>query len=188
MTTGYQRKHLRAPCFTQVLYACDDYIFKAETLNLSEGGMLLKALPHFPSNEVVPSMILIPQYPPFINYSLDKLKEFSQDLFPSKVVRVKARMVRRLGETSNVDEVFKARIGIQFVEVEPDAKKIISDYVSIYSANLVHLQTLIETVNSSEDSLEKSRILAGILGYNPDDKISVLKTRVQQDYKSLQWL
>lgn len=188
MTTAYQRKHLRAPCYTQVLYATDEYIFKAETLNISEGGMLLKALPHFPSDDVVPAMVLIPQYPPFINYSLEKLREYSQDLFPAKVIRVKAKMVRRLGETTNVDEIFKARIGIQFVEVDAEAKKIIADYVSIFAANVVHLQTLLETVNSSEESLEKSRLLSLILGYNPEEKISVLKTRVYHDYKSLQWL
>lgn len=188
MIAGYKRAHLRAPCFTTILFADEGYVFKADTLNISEGGMLLKGLPHFPAAEKVWMMVALPQYPSFINFSFQKLKEFSSEVFPQKVLRIRAHMVRRSGETTSVDDVFKSRLGIQFDQVEREDQKIIGDYVTIFTGNIVYLQTLLEQVNSSDEALEKSRALANILGYDSEQKISVLKKQVLHDYKSLQWL
>lgn len=188
MMNKYQRAHLRAPCFTTILFSDEGYVFKAETLNISEGGMLLKGLPHFPAAEKVRMMLSLPQYPSFINFSLQKLKEFSTEVFPQKIIRLQSHMVRRSGDTTDVDDVFKSKLGIKFDQVERDDQKLIADYVTIFTGNIVYLQTIMEQINSSEEALEKSRALAKILGYDSSQKISVLKKEVLHDYKSLQWL
>ena len=65
-------------------------------MNLSEGGMLLGPMSTFPNFERVPMIFSVPQYPSLKNYTLQKLKEFSIDLFPRKVLRVKAMPVRQV--------------------------------------------------------------------------------------------
>lgn len=185
----YQRKHLRAPFKDPVLYVDDNFVFKASTLNISEGGMLLDQIPHFPENEdEVPIMISLPQFPYFKNFSLEKLHNFSADIFPKKVVRVKAQMVRKIGIKSKVDEVFTSRIGLRFTEVSAQAQKQISDYVNVFASNLIYLQMLIDSMHASEKNLEKIRVLSEILNYPVDMKIAQLYKQVQHDYKSLQWL
>lgn len=184
----YDRKHLRAPCISTVLFADDDYVFKTEMVNISEGGMLLKGLPHFPQKDIVPMMIRLPFFPPFINFSLQKMKDFTFDVFSPKILRIKAHMVRRVGETTNVDDVFKSRLGIQFDLIDTIALKQISDYVMTFTNNIVFLQTLLEQANSDEEAMEKAKVLASILGYNSNVRISELKMTVGHDYKSLQWL
>ena len=64
----------------------------------------------------------------------------------------------------------------------------IKEYVKVFSSNLIYLQVLIDSLNTDEKNIEKARLLASILGYDKDQKISVLFKKVQHDYQSLQWL
>ena len=82
---SYQRTHLRAPFKEAVLYVDDNFVFKAHTINISEGGMLLDQIPHFPEDgKEVSLLISLPQFPYFKNYSLEKLNSYTNDLFPKK--------------------------------------------------------------------------------------------------------
>lgn len=185
----YQRTYLRAPYKEPVLYIDDDFVFKASTLNISEGGILLDQVPHFPEDlEAVPIMLSLPQYPYFKNFSLEKIQSFTKDLFPKKIVRLKCKMVRKIGIQSEVDEVFVSRIGIKFTEVSPHVAKQIQEYVNVFSSNLIYLQVLIDSLHTDEKNLEKIRILSEILNYDANMKIATLHKTVQHDYKSLQWL
>lgn len=185
----YQRKHLRAPYKEAILFVDDNFVFKASTLNISEGGILLDQIPHFPEeDEDVPMLISLPQYPYFKNFSLEKLKNFSSDIFPKKVARLRCKMVRKIGMESKVDEVFVSRIGIKFTEVPAQAQKEISEYVDVFASNLIYLQMLIDSLHSDEKNLEKIRTLSNILNYDEDLKMAHLYKKVQHDYQSLQWL
>jgi hypothetical protein len=185
----YQRTHLRAPYYEPVLYVDNNFVFKASTLNLSEGGILLDQVPHFPEeSEIVPLMISFKQYPYFKNFSLERLESYSDDVFPKIIVRVKSQMVRKIGIQSKTDEVFQSRIGLKFTEVSQSAAIAIKDYVSVFSSNLIYLQVLIDSLNTNEANLKKIRILSEILGYDAEMKIALLHKKVQHDYKSLQWL
>lgn len=184
---GYQRTYLRAPYKEPILYIDDNFVFKASTLNLSVGGILLDQIPHFPEeNEVVPLLISLPQYPYFKNFTLEKLRNFSAEIFPKKVIRVKGHMVRKIGVESKTDEVFTSRIGIKFVEVSAQNQKLIQDYVNIFSSNLIYLQMLIDNINTSDKHLKKIRALCRILSYDEQIKIAALYKQVQHDYLSLQ--
>jgi len=185
---GYQRAHLRAPFKGPVLFGDEGHVHKARAVNLSEGGILLDELPEFPSTERVPLMIQLPTYPYFKNFSLLKMQTFALDLFPSKVIRTQAQMVRRVGVTTDVDDVFQARFGIQFLNLGEAERRIISEYVSVFSSNLIYLQMLIDSWNTDEDIRLKTRALADILGYEKLTKVAELRHRVTLDYRSLQWL
>jgi hypothetical protein len=185
---NYQRNHLRAPFRHFLLYADDDHVHKARGLNVSEGGMLLDMVPYFPDTDDVSFMTALPQYPYFKNFSLEKLKGFSKELFPSKVIRGKLQLVRRIQLSSSVEEVFLSRIGCRFTEISENDKRAIAEYVDVFASNLIYLQIMIDLVNSEKEYLEKVRVLADILGYNGDEKISVLKKTITHEYISLQWL
>jgi hypothetical protein len=184
----YQRKHLRAPFKMPVLFEDEGYVHKANTLNISEGGLLFDMLPHFPAESDVSIMLPIPQFPLFKNFSVGRLKDFSQEIFQKKIIRVQGHMVRREGTTKNVDDVFMSRIGLKFSVIEPQAQKIVSDYVNTFVSNIVFLQALLDNVNSDDVALMKTRVLGSILGYEEDMKISIMRKRVTHDYRSLQWL
>lgn len=186
---NYQRTYLRAPYKESVLYIDDNFVFKATSLNISEGGLLLDQVPHFPEeSEEVPLMISLPQFPYFKNFTVEKLQSFSIDIFPKKVVRLKCKMARKTGVKSKVDEVFTSQIGLKFTEVDPLAQKLIQDYVNVFASNIIYLQVLIDSLHADEKNIDKIRLLSEILNYTPGLKISTLHKVVQHDYKSLQWL
>lgn len=166
-----------------------DFVFKARALNLSEGGLLLDQVPHFPDkgNEA-PLLLSLPQYPFFKNFSLEKLLSFSREMFPKKSVRLKCEVVRKSGVESEIDQVFSTRIGARFLDMDPQAKKLIREYVDVFSSNLIYLQVLIDNIHADEQGLEKVRALSRILNYETEIKISQLRKDVRQDYVSLQWL
>ena len=185
---GYQRAHLRAPYKEPVLFGDEGYIHRGRSLNISEGGLLLDEVPSFPAHEDVPLLLHLPSYPYFKNFSLLKMQTFAKDIFPAKVIRAKGQMVRRIGATTNVDDVFRPRFGLKFTNIGGHEQKIIGDYVSVFASNLIYLQMLIDSWNTDEDIRLKTRALADILGYADIAKVAELRHQVTHDYRSLQWL
>lgn len=184
----YQRKYLRAPYKTEVLYIDDEFVFKAHSLNISEGGLLLDKVGHFPDNKVLEFMANLPQFPLFKNYSTDRLQAYSLESIQHKTIRFKAKLVRKIGIDTKVDGVFTSRIGLQLEEISPFDQAKISNYVDNFSSNLIYLQVLIDAINADKNNIVKIRSLSKILGYAGDLKISYLRKLVEHDYKSLQWL
>jgi hypothetical protein len=185
---NYQRKHLRAPFRETVLYADGEYVLKARALNISEGGLLIDEMPSFPDVDDVAIMLSLPQLPSLKNFSVLKMQTFSKELFQHKVIRVKAKMVRREQLSQNLDNIFRSRFGLQFIRITDQDQNYIEDYVMTFAANLIYLQTLIDSYNSDEETKVLARTLAGVLGYKEREKISLLRAAVTHDYKSLQWL
>lgn len=185
---NYQRRHLRAPLKETLLYADGSHVLKARTLNISEGGFLIDQLPSFPENEVISMMVSLPQIPYLKNFNLLKLQTFSKELFKRHVIRAQGKVVRKEELSQNLDNLFRSRFGIEFVEINPQDRKYIEEYITAYSSNLIYLQTLIDSWSSDEETKIKTRTLAGILGYSAEEKIAQLRSKVFHDYKSLQWL
>lgn len=188
MKKSYQRRHLRAPFKESILYADGPYVFKASTLNISEGGLLVDELPSFPEKDDVPLMISIPQLPSLKNFTLLKMQTFSKELFGRHVIRVKAKMVRREQLSQNLDNLFRSRFGLEFIRITPADQKYIEEFVTTFSSNLIYLQTLIDSFNTDEETKVRVRTLARILGYEDVEKIAQLRSVVTHDYRSLQWL
>lgn len=188
MKKNYQRKYLRAPFKEAVLYADGSYVFKAFALNISAGGLLIDELPSFPEKDEVPLMLAIPRFPSLKNFSLLKLQTFSSELFGRHIIRVKARMVRRKELAQNLENLFTSCFGLEFMTMTDHEQKMIDDFVTTFSSNLIYLQTLMDAFNSDEQIRVRVRILAKILGYGDIEKISQLRAQVTHDYNSLQWL
>lgn len=186
--SDYQRRYLRAPYKKDVLFVDEDFVFKAQTLNISEGGLLLDQVGHFPGEKKVTFLVEIPEFPLFKNFTLEKLQAFSYDSVLSRVIRFKAKMVRSIKIESSIDGVFTSKIGLSFVDVAAIDQLKVSSYVENFSSNLVYLQVLIDTLATDESQIKKIRLLAHYLGYSDQMKISYLRKIVEHDYKSLQWL
>lgn len=184
----YQRKYLRAPFKFQVLYIDDEFVFKADSINISEGGMLLDRVGHFPDNKILDFMANLPQYPLFKNYNTDRLQAYSLETVHHKTIRFKAKLVRKIGIDTKVDGVFTSRIGLQIEDISPFDQAKISNYVDNFSSNLIYLQVLIDSINADKNNIAKIRSLSKVLGYASDLKVSYLRKLVEHDYKSLQWL
>ena len=185
---GYQRAYLRAPYYEPVLFGDEGYVHRARAVNISEGGILLDEIPEFPGEEIVPMLLRLPNYPYFKNFTLLRMQTFTRDLFPSKIIRVRSRMVRRLKATTDVDDVFQPRFGLQFMDIGAMEQKMVGEYVGVFASNLIYLQMLIDSWNTDEDIRAKTRALADILGYAHIGKVSELRHQVTHDYRSLQWL
>lgn len=185
---NYQRRHLRAPFKECILYSSDQYVLKARAINISEGGVLLDELPSFPTRDDVPIMFCIQEFPQLKNFNLLKLQTFNREIFPKHVIRAKVKMVRRVQLAQNLENIFQSRFGLEFIRMTPGDQKVIEEYVTSFSSNLIHLQTMMDSYNSDEENKIKVRTLAKILGYDGDEKVSQLRNLVTNDYKSLQWL
>lgn len=188
MGKNYQRKYLRAPLRETILFSDNQHVYKANSLNISEGGVLLDEIPAFPEVSELSLLISIPQLPMLKNFSLIKMQTFSKELFGGHVVRAKAELARREELSQNLDNIFRSRFGLQFLKISEHDQKIIEDYVTTFSSNLIYLQTLIDSFNSDDETKVRTWTLASILGYQETKKISQLRSKVAHDYKSLQWL
>lgn len=185
----YQRLYLRAPYKERVLYKDNDFVFHAKSLNISEGGLLMDEIPHFPEvGEICSLMLAIPSYPYFKNYTFEKLKEHNNDLLSLSIIKVRGEVVRKLGIDSVIDQLFLSRVGIRFESLGGSDKKIISNYVDVFASNLIYLQVLLDNIEHNKENLEKIRLISHYLGYDDQEKLSLLSKQISHDYQSLQWL
>ena len=185
---GYQRRYLRAPYRQEILFSTEDFIFKANTINISEGGLLLDQIGHFPEDDIIPFMVILPQYPLFKDFTLAKLLAYDPTSLEPKVVRFKAMMARKIGLESKVDGVFASQIGLQIKEVSNFDQAKISSYVDVFASNLIYLQVLLDSLHADKNNLTRIRKISEYLGYQKDMKLALLRKIVQEDYRSLQWL
>lgn len=185
---GYQRSYLRAPHCEEILFVENNFVFKASTINISEGGILLDQVGYFPEEDEVPFMLRLRQYPYLKNYTLNKLRMYSQESFGASVVRFKATMVRKISIKNQAQGVLTSKIGLSISDITPFDKARISNYVDVFASNLIYLQVLIDSIHSDKNNLEKIRLVSKILGYDDVEKVSHLRKIVEHDYKSLQWL
>lgn len=188
VTRGHQRAHLRAPFRAWILFGDGEYVHKAHSQNISEGGILLDQIPQYPQHEETPIMFALPLYPYFKDFDIPRLNSIQNILQPAEVLRGSCFLTRRTGETSSVDEVFSPAVGLRFTYMPERSKDIIAQYVEAFQGNLIYLQMLMDSWNSGDEVRVKARLIADLLGYEEYSKISLLRARVNSDYRSLQWL
>ncbi len=181
---NYQRLFLRAPYKKDVLFSFGEEVFKASAENISEGGFLLELSSRDFIEKDLSFIFEIPEYPLFKNYTLEQLHSFSTESMHSQVIRLVGRSVREF----ELKSCGSYRAGFQIHEVTPIDQLKISKYIEHFASNLIFLQVLIDSLNSDEKNLKRIRKIANVLGYGDDLEISYLRTLVEQDYKSLQWL
>jgi hypothetical protein len=181
----YQRRHTRAPLFANFLYEDEGHVYKAKIVNISEEGILIDCLPHFPRVNIIPVVIEIPQIHLWETYSLEELREFVYGNLEREIHRARVKTVRRNGETSDVDQIFIRNIGGQILNATDSFRQSILKYVATYTKNTVYLLNLLENTQTGQDRIEKIRLVSELMGYEEDLKVSILKEKVLHSYKSL---
>jgi hypothetical protein len=184
MTKGFGREYLRSPLSVDVLFVANGHVHKARTVNISEGGVLLEALPMVPEINAMPLMLPLVQFPSFSKLSHDFLKTMKVELFERTVIRSKARLVRSLKAFSAADKVFVPKIGCEFVLPNEDTKKEVADYVVMSAKNIVFLLGLFER----SANVDLTRNVAKVLGYDSEQKMILLRQKILHDYQSLESL
>jgi hypothetical protein len=185
---SFQRKHVRAPLRSTCLYVDGEHVFKARTINVSEGGLLISELPHIPEINAFPLMVSMSIYPKLATLNLDELKALNVDDLPRKILKVKARLVRSFESESNIEKVFINHLGCEFYYTSEEFKIFILDYVETFAKNTVYLLSLFESLSKRDEQLEVLRTVAHILGYDRRMKIPLLRAKVLHDYQSLESL
>lgn len=184
----FQRKHLRAPLKSEALYIDDDHVFKARTLNISEGGILLCELPHVPDINAIPMMVALIHYPKLGTLSPEKIKSLNPAEFPRSVIKLKARMVRTFEGKSTVEKLFLTHIGCELYPPPEEVKKEIIEYVNTFAKNTVYLLSLFESNHHKKEQVELVRKVAELLGYDATMAMPLLRQKVLHDYQSLESL
>lgn len=183
-----KRSHLRAPLKSTCLYEDDSHVFKGHCQNISEGGILLSELPHVPEVNKLPLMIDLPRFPNFQELALTKLMTLNAKSFERDIIRANCKIVRTFEGKSDVEKIFVAHIGCQFVSRDDEATKKITAYVEIFAKNTIYLLGLFEQLTKNEQNIEVIRSVARCLGYQKDEKLSLLRQKVLHDYQSLESL
>lgn len=182
-----QREFLRAPLKSWVLYVDGEHVFKARTLNISEGGLLMSEFPHVPDGEMLPVAINLVHYPRFQGMDPEELKQLSLDDLERTILKTKVKIVRSFENRSNVDLVF-INIGTEFFDLTPEFKSTVTEYVETFTKNIVYLLSLFESLGKKTDQTEMLRMIADLLGYDRRMKIPLLRAKVLHDYQSLESL
>ena len=133
-------------------------------------------------------MLCLPQLPHFKNFSLEKLKTYNKETLASKVIRFTGQIVRREEYSNRVDGVFDTYIGLQIADIGNIEQKMILDYVDTFTANIVNIIVLLDNLNNDLENIEKLRLICEFLGYNKNEKISILRQILERDYLNLQWV
>jgi hypothetical protein len=183
-----KRKYIRAPLRSHCLYVDGDYVFRARTNNISEGGILLSELPHIPEINAIPLMILLTDFPRFQSCSFDDIKKMNIDEFPQKTIKLRAKLVRSFEGESNVDQVFRKFLGCEFITSTSQPMEAVKEYVETYTKNIVYLLSLFESMGNKTEQLEAIRNIAEFLGHDRRMKIPLLRAKVLHDYQSLESL
>jgi hypothetical protein len=184
---NYQRRFLRAPLNENVILSDGEAVFRGGMINISEDGLLLSELPFFPKVDELSLLIPIPHFPLFKNLSNEQLGLLDERSFLRRIIRIKAQIVRKAELERDLTNILKSKFGMQFTSASERDREIISQYVKNSSSNLIHLQTLIDSFNSSEDIRSRTRSLSRVMGYRAR-KIAQLRVDISADYQGLQWL
>lgn len=188
MEQKFKRAHLRAPLKADTLYILDDYVLKANLLNISEGGILIENLPRVPDIHAIPLMFPLIDYPEFSQLHADILMALNVQQLEKKVIRTKARIVRSFEGQSEVDKIFVTKIGCQFVVCSDSDRQAISQYVTRYAKNLIYYLGLFEGRGQKAGNLDILRKVADLLGYDASLQVGLLRLKALHDYQSLESL
>ena len=178
----WKRIYRRAPLRGFILYGDGEYIFKAKTLNIGEGGIGLENFPKVPTAKTISLMFSLVQYPPLSDPIKERVDGEYLDILSSHIIRTRASLVRTRNQGSDVDKVFMSKFALQFKSLEEDSQKVVQNYVANMAHNIRYLLGLFER---SDPGVEN---IARFLGYPIGDDINLIRATVLHDYQSLESL
>ncbi len=184
---NYKRQHKRAPLKTTLLFADGEHVFKAKTVNISEGGILVESFPCFPQTNIVAIMIGIPTVFSFENETIASLQEYLDLGYPSLIFRSTIKTLRKSEfPAESIDQLLMKNIGCQFQNPSNELTESIRKYVEQTFKNMVYLLNLLEKSSKwSLQSQKKMSLMAENLGYPANLSCSQYHQLINHDYVSI---
>ena len=178
----WKRIYRRAPLHGSILYGDGDYVFKATTLNIGEGGIGLENFPKIPTATSIPLMFSVIQFPPLSDPIKEKIDGEYLDYLSSQIIRARTSLVRKQNQNSDIEKIFMTKFALQFFSLEENSRQIIQNYVSTMSHNIRYLLGLFERTDPDAENI------ARFLGYTIDEDPNLIRAAVLHDYQSLESL
>ena len=185
------RKSLRAPLKSVILYETKGKVFRGIIHNISRDGILME-YDSIPENENFSAMIGLSCYPDFSKMNLEEIKGLGKKnaemefFFDKQTIRLKIKPVR-LFKRVLLNGVEKKLAGCIFVEISNKDKMAINRYISLFARNMIFLLNLFEGQNP-QNNIEALKTLAFFLGHDKDQEVSLLRQKILHDYQSLESL
>lgn len=183
----FKREYLRAPLKSSVLYDSDGNLLHASVVNISEGGILVANLPHYPEKKDFFLLLDLIAYPTFSRLSYEKIISLELEQFERNILNVKCKIVRTFEGMSSVEKLFINNIGVQFAELTGKNQALVHDYVEVYKRNIVYFLGLFEDSQADEKN-RLIRKLAYLFGYGETISLPELRSQIQYEYQSLEKL
>ncbi|MCY4524131.1 MAG: PilZ domain-containing protein [Halobacteriovoraceae bacterium] len=183
------RKSVRAPLKSVILYELSGKVYRGETYNISQHGILME-YDSSNADKSFPSMFGLSCYPDFTKMNLEEIKALgkenkSMDFFiDKKVIRINLKPVRLFNKIS-LNNVEKKLAGCVFIDASNKIKMEISRYISLFTKNMIFLLNLFEGKNS-KNNIEALQALAFFLGHDKNQKTNTLRQKILHDYQSLE--
>ena len=177
---AWKRIYKRAPLQGHILYGDEEYVFKAKTLNIGEGGIGLKNFPHIPTISSIPLMFSLIHYPLLSDPIKDRVDGGYLSHLSSQIIRTRASLVRKSGQQSNVEKVFMTKFAMQFLSLDEESQEIVKNYVHTMTHNIRYLLGLFE--RSDPEAIN----IARFLGYTIEEDPNLIRACALHDYQSLE--
>ena len=178
----WKRIYQRAPLRGHILYKDGEYVFKAKTLNVGEGGIGLESFPKIPSAPSIPIMFSLIQYPPLSDPIKERVDGAFQGQLSSQVIRARTSLVRTKNKQTESEKVFMTKFALQFTSLEEGSQKLIQSYVTNMAHNIRYLLKLFE---QTDDNVEN---IARFMGYPTGGDPNLIRAAILHDYQSLESL
>lgn len=184
---GKVRCSVRAPVRISCLFGTEDVsgVFKATIENISTGGILLSSLPFIPRTKNVQVMGMLFEYPEFSGRASEVIMQLSLEKLKSFAFRAKVIFVREQKNISEVEHILNSKFGCAFEKLNSDQALFIEQYSQTFAKNIVYILNSIDNSILDEKGQQLIRKLLDLLGYDSNQKISLLKQKLLHDYQSL---
>jgi|GEM_PF-5491458 len=179
-----RRKSLRAPLFVPILLAPqgEHCVASSTTLNISEGGLLLKYLPLIPEKSFLDCLLVIPHLPVFTG----SLQEWANLLvFYEQGYCLRANISLRHHQEMNPEEMLFQQVGVEFTGLSRTALGAIERYTQQLLLVLTALQKEIEDSYHSPLLLEIAKPIMFFLEGSTPASLKELRERAGALYKAI---
>jgi hypothetical protein len=184
---SYQRQFMRVPYNVCVLGCSGEEIFKAQSLNLSEGGILLSHVSLVPTEALSTLIVPLKIWPLFKNMTVGELSAEVQGKQSLKIVSLKAALKRSQQKASLAQILFEEQLAYEFDLSTLREQTFLKKTIDSVMANITYLQMLIDSWRDDPMIKQRVSLCAEILGYAKTEKIAELRHKVMKDYQSMVW-
>jgi len=177
-----QRTCKRAPFYESIFVLDDENLFLADSVNISETGILISNLRVTFSAKNLHFMFPLVDFPEFLFMDREKIFLLHKSDFPCSIYRCQGEL-RRKKILNSATSVNYLEVGVSLSGRSSNLVNKIKSYVETFEKNIEFVLMLYQ--EEMESSKELIRIILSHLGYDCTLKLSVLRSQILHDYNSL---